>query len=181
MEIATAQADLRRAYVGGGPGAVVSALVWFAAAFVAARQGIAPAFTTLFFGGFLIYPVSTAICRLALGRPKESGDNPLGMTALESTIMMIGGLLAAWLFLSAKPAYVFPLAAVAVGTHYLVFKTAYGDWMFWILGAVITAVGLAGIFGPLRDAVVLAAAVGVIELVFGGVLAARAVATVRSA
>lgn len=32
MSIDEAQRDMRRAYVGGGPGAIVSALVWLAAA-----------------------------------------------------------------------------------------------------------------------------------------------------
>ncbi|MEO8142106.1 MAG: hypothetical protein ABI617_05560 [Sphingomicrobium sp.] len=48
MHISDAQADLRRAYVGGGPGAVVSGLVWFAAAWVEANHGIRAAVIALF-------------------------------------------------------------------------------------------------------------------------------------
>src|SRR3546814_12510337 len=47
--------------------------------------------------------------------------------ALPISIAMIGGLFAAWLFLPFQPTYAFPLAAIAVGTHYAVFKTVYGD------------------------------------------------------
>lgn len=108
------------------------------------------------------------------GTKKEAADNPLGATALESTIAMIGGLFAAWLSLPFQPDYVFPLAAIAVGTHYAVFKTVYGDVLFWILGGLITTVGLLSIFkvfpspgGPIL-------AVGAIEMVFAVLLTTRA-------
>jgi hypothetical protein len=173
MELSEAQADLRRSYVGGGPGAIVSGCVWFAAAAVASRHGIATAFTVLFFGGMLIFPLSTLIARLLFRRSKEAPGNPLGLTALESTIAMIGGLFAAWLFLPYAPQFVFPLSAVAVGTHYLVFKTAYGDRTYWVLGAAITVVGLLDIFshGRLPGNTILI--VGVIEALFGASLILR--------
>ena len=40
MTISDAQADLRRSYVGGGPGAFISGLLWFVAAWVEARHGV---------------------------------------------------------------------------------------------------------------------------------------------
>lgn len=174
MQIEDAQRDMRRAYLGGGPGAIVSALVWLVAAFVAARQGIAPGFTALFFGGMLIFPISLIICRHFLRAKKEVNGNPLGLIALESTVAMIGGLLAAWLFIGFKPALVFPIAAIAVGTHYAVFKTLYGDPTYWVLAAAVTGVGVFSIFGSAQTPGGLALAVGVIELVFGGLLTARA-------
>src|SRR3546814_10311314 len=86
---------------------------------------------------------SSDVCSSDL-REKEASGIPLGATALESTIAMIGGLFAAWLFLPFQPTYVFPLAAIAVGTHYAVFKTVYGDALFWVLGGLITATGKIG-------------------------------------
>ena len=170
MDIETAQADLRRAYVGGGPGAIVSGCVWFIAAATEARHGTATAFSGLFFGGILIFPLSTLIVRLLFHRAKEAPRNPLGLTALEGTIAMIGGLLAAWLFLPYAPQLVFPLSAVAVGTHYLVFKTAYGNRTYWVLGAAIALAGLLNIFshGRLPGNTILE--VGVIEVLFGAFL-----------
>ena len=174
MTVAEAQRDLRRAYVGGGPGALVSALVWLAAGLVERSHGTATAFTVLFLGGILIFPLSTLACRTIFRRAKEAPGNPLGMTALECTIAMIGGLVAAWLFLRFEPAYVFPLAAVAVGTHYLVFKTAYGDRIFWVLGALVTTIGLFDLFDmvPVPGGTIFA--VAVIELVFAAILTVRA-------
>ncbi len=173
MDIAEAQADLRRAYVGGGPGAVVSGLVWFAAAWVEASYGVRSAFITLFFGGMLIYPLGLAAAHLLFRRAREAKDNPMGPIALESTIAMIGCLLAAWLMLPLNLEFVFPIAAIAVGTHYFVFKTAYGDRTYWLLAAIVTALGLAEIFDVTTLAGGLILAVGVIELVFGIVLTVR--------
>ena len=174
MIVGEAQSDLRRAYVGGGPGVLVSSLVWFAAAAVAEARGIGPAFAVLFFGGMLIFPLATLASRLLFRRAREARENPLGALALESTVAMIGGLLAAWLFLPSRPDYVFPLAAVAVGTHYAVFRTIYGDRLFWLLGALITLVGLAAIFkfAPVPGGPILA--VAAIELLFAGILTVRA-------
>ena len=174
MIIAEAQADLRRAYVGGGPGAIVSGTLWFVAAWVEANHGIRTAFIALFFGGMLIYPLGLAASRLLFRRAAEAKTNPMGPVALESTIAMIGCLLAAWLILPVRPEMVFPIAAVAVGTHYFVFKTAYGDRTYWLLAALITAVGLAAIFNVATLPGGLILAVGVIEVIFGILLTMRA-------
>ena len=174
MRIDDAQRDLRRAYAGGGPGVFVSASVWLAAAAVERSHGIATAFAILFFGGMLIFPLATLASRLLFRREKEAGDNPFGMVALESTVAMIGGLFAAWLFLDFRPDWVFPVAAIAVGTHYAVFKTIYGDRTFWLLGALITAIGVLAIYdaAPIPGGPILA--VGLVELAFAGLITARA-------
>jgi len=174
MTITEAQADLRHAYVGGGPGAIVSGLLWFVAAWIEASHSIRTAFIALFFGGMLIYPLGLAASRLLFRRASESPDNPMGPVALESTIAMIGCLLASWLILPFQPDLVFPIAAVAVGTHYFVFKTAYGDRTYWLLAAIITAVGLAEIFDVATLPGGLILAVGIIEVGFGIVLTVRA-------
>ncbi|MEP7316682.1 MAG: hypothetical protein ABI667_08285, partial [Sphingomicrobium sp.] len=67
----------------------------------------------------------------------------------------------------------------AVGTHYFVFKTAYGDRSYWLLAALITAVGVAEIFGVTRLGGAMILAVGVIEVAFGAALTIRAVKAAR--
>ncbi len=174
MTFFEAQRDIRRAYVGGGPGVLVSAIIWLTAALTQHSRGTAFAFAVLFFGGMLIFPLSTLLSRAVFHREKEAPGNSLGMTALESTIAMIGGLFAAWLFLAFKAALVFPLAAIAVGTHYAVFKTVYGDGLFWALGAIITAIGLLEIFiAPMPGGVALL--VAAVEFIFGIILTLRAI------
>lgn len=173
MLVSEAQRDIRRAYVGGGPGVITSGTVWLAAALAQQSRGVGFAFGVLFLGGMLIFPVSTLVSRRLFRREREASDNPLGMTALESTIAMLGGLFAAWLLLPLKPVLVFPLAAIAVGTHYAVFKTVYGDRLFWALAAVITAIALADILVvPIPGGLVFA--VALIELTSGVVLTLRA-------
>ncbi len=171
MTVEEAQAENRYAYVGGGPGAVVSGLVWAVAAYVLASRGTIPAFGALFFGGMLIFPLGSLVDKYMFARPAKTTDNPLTMLGLESTICMLGGFYAAWLILPIIPDYTFPLAAIAVGTHYFPFKTLYGDRTYWLLGALITAVGVAAIVTGTPNAFALMAFVAAIEIGFGIYLA----------
>lgn len=173
MIIAEAQQDNRRALVGGGPGAFISGVLWLTSAVVLKQRGVGSAFALLFFGGMLIFPLSNLVSRQLFKRPPASKTNQLGRVALESTIAMIGGLFAAWLFLPSKPAYVFPLAAIAIGTHYAVFRTVYGNTLFWVLAGLITAVGVFDILGYVRFPGGPALAVGLLEIVFGILLTMR--------
>ncbi|MGI4879204.1 MAG: DUF7010 family protein, partial [Janthinobacterium lividum] len=63
MLISDAQQDLRRAYVGGGPGVMVSGVVWLVATFIQSTRGVGAGFTALFLGGMLIYPIAKLACR----------------------------------------------------------------------------------------------------------------------
>lgn len=179
MTLEEAQRDIRRAYGCGGLGAIISGLVWLLAAGVTQVSGIRTGFIILFLGGMLIFPLGLLISRLLLRWPPEAPGNTLGRTALESTIAMIGLFFAAWLFVDIRPDYVFPLAAMAVGLHYFAFRTVYGDVAYWLLGGMITAAGLAGIYGVLPSATAVALTVGVIEIVFGIVLTRRSLAAQR--
>lgn len=176
MLVSNAQKDIGRAYVGGGPGMIFSGLVWLAAGLAQHWHGTGFGFAVLFIGGMAIFPAGLLLSRQLFRRAAEAKDNPLGRTALESTICMIAGLFAAWLMLPLKPAYVFPLAAIAVGSHFAVFRTVYGDRLFWLIGAMLTGFGLAGIFAGAPTPVV-AFGVAASEIVFGAILTARATIT----
>ena len=152
---------------------IVSGLLWAAVALVLTGNDIATGFTVLFFGGFLIFPLSLLLCQVLLKRPKLSPDNGLRHLALESTIAMIALLFVAFLMVEPLPDLVFPVAALAVGTHYFAFKTLYGDRTYWVMGAAITLAGFAGIYGPLASPVLLAAVVGAIEIAIGIYLTLR--------
>ncbi|QFT78096.1 hypothetical protein [Erythrobacter sp. THAF29] len=175
MDIAAAQADLRRAYADGGPGVFISGLVWLVAAVIEARDGVATGFVVLFIGGVFIYPLALFVNRTIFRRTSESKGNPGGMLVLESTIAMIAGLFAAWLFLDYNPDLVMPLAAIMVGTHYFTFKTAYGDRIFWLLAAIVTMVGAAGIYRFMPLPLPVTYMVAIIELIFGAAMTVKAV------
>jgi len=173
MHINDAQQDFRRAYVDGGPGLLISGLVWLAAASTTQSQGTGRGFAVLFIGGMIIHPISTVLCRTLFGRAKEAPGNPLAGAALESTIAMIGGLVAAWLLIPLHAEYVFPVAAIAAGTRYALFKTIYGDSVFWLLAGLLTGVGLLVIFVGAQFPLSPGFAVGGIELVFASLFLAR--------
>jgi hypothetical protein len=167
MSVDEAQFQIRRAFVNGGPGAIVSSLVWLMTAYFLKVADPETAFHALFIGGMFIFPVGALICKYGFGRSASVKGNPLGLLALESTIAMIGCLITAWLLLQTQPRLVFPVAAIAVGTHYLAFKTAYGDRTFWLLGTTLTGVGAAGIFWLPGQNQAIVLAVAIIELLFG--------------
>ncbi len=174
MQIMDAQADLRRAYTDGGPGVVISGLVWLVAAYVESTSGVATGFAVLFFGGMLIFPLALSINRGLLRRAAETKGNPGGPLVLESTITMIAGLVAAWLFVDFKPEWVMPLAAIMVGTHYFAFRTAYGMNDFYALAAIVTLIGAAGIFLFAPVPMDVAWCVGTVEVVSGLFMTIRA-------
>ena len=167
METTTAQQELRTAYVRGGPGAVVSGIVWLAAGSTAVGSGVAAGFTVLFFGGILIFPISALLVRTVFRRPPPPRENPGGLTVIETVFPMIGCLLAAWLLIGYRPDVVFPLAAIAVGAHYFGFRTAYGDWTYWVLGGVMCLVGVGAIFAKWPPASAVPCVIAAVEVGFG--------------
>ncbi|MFK7957670.1 MAG: hypothetical protein AB8B96_16340 [Lysobacterales bacterium] len=171
MELASAQENVRRSYVGGGPGVIVSGVIWVIAGLVERQRTTETAFVVLFFGGMLIFPLATLIARQVFKRPALDGDNRLSNIALESTIAMIGGFLAAYLILPTHPQWVFPLLAIAVGTHYFAFNTLYGDRTFWVLGTLLAGIGIAAIVTPTVMSLGVALPVGVIEIALGAYIA----------
>jgi hypothetical protein len=173
MELNEAQEEVRRGFVGGGPGVIVSGLIWSAAALAEAERGVAFGFAVLFVGGMLIYPASLLVARFVFRRAALQRGNGLTPIALESTLAMIGGLFAAFLFLPHEPALVLPLAALAVGAHYFVFRTLYGEVLFLVLGMVISALALNATFEWVALPISLAWCVAVVEILFGAILTVR--------
>lgn len=168
-----AQADLRQAYLGGGPGTVVSGSVWLAAGLVAQVSGVKAGFLVLYFGGLLIFPLSLLVVRCLYRRPALPPGNLGAHIVGETVIPMIGGLLGAWLLLPFRPELVFPIAAIAVGGHYFGFRSAYGDRTFWLLGAILCGIGLAPIFLFRGPAPIVAFTVSGAEALFGAWLTLR--------
>jgi len=174
------QKDLRRSYVGGGPGAVVSGIVWALAAVMTARSGIAIGFATLFIGGIFIFPIGTFISRFIFKQSSLDPKNPGGRIVIETLPAMFVGLFIAYTFISINPEYVFPIAAMAVGSHYFSFRTAYGDILYWVLGAIMTAIGAAAILGYFTLPFSTVAGIASVEIVFGIILTVKALRETRA-
>lgn len=141
MQIAAAQQEMSTAHVRGAPGVLVSGLVWLTAAWLWQRHGVVNGFYGLFVGGILIFPASVPLSRLLFRAPGASKGNPLERLAIESTVVLLAGTLLAWCFLGAAPELAFPAMAVTIGARYFLFRTIYGNPIYWILGGAIVAIG----------------------------------------
>ena len=173
MQLKAAQNAMRTAHVGGAPGVLVSGVVWVAAGLVWARSDVAQAFVVLFFGGMAIVPIGLFIARVLLRAPKPVQANPLDRLGLESTFSLFAGLLIAYVLLPISPAFVFPIMAITIGARYFIFRTIYGDGLFWALGTALTAVGVSTVLGFVTWPTNIAVVVGVIEVAFAIVVFVR--------
>lgn len=170
MQIAAAQQDMARAYVGRAPGVLVSGIVWLVAGGLWQRYSLETGFVALFVGGVLIFPASLLVSRVFFKAPKASPGNPLERLALESTFILFAGIFLGYGFLRVAPEFAFPAMAIAIGVRYLIFRTIYGSAAYWILGAAIAALGGLGAAGAITLPINLALAVGAIEVSLSVVL-----------
>lgn len=134
------------------------------------RSGAGSGFLALFAGGVLIFPLSLLIARLVFRAPASSKGNPLERLALESTFMLFAGMLLAWCFLRVAPELTLPAMAVAIGVRYLIFRTVYGNALYWALGGVLAVVGGVTAAQIVALPVNTALVVGAIEVVFAGLI-----------
>ncbi|RDZ28635.1 hypothetical protein DX914_05785 [Lysobacter silvisoli] len=164
---------MRHAYYGGAPGALVSGLVWIAAAAVCHARGVEPAVWTLLIGGALIHPLGMAVAKLA-GRPASTGkDNALNALAMASTVWLIVCCAMAYGLFLLKPALFFPAMMAVIGSRYLVLASVYGRRIFWGLGIALIVAANAALFVAMAPAIV-AALGGAIELAVACLLFSKA-------
>jgi len=159
------QRETRFALNGGGPGILVSGLVWISAALVCSQLGINKAVWALLLGGALIHPIGTLLTR-AQGRPATTNSaNALNQLAAASTIcLLLSCVMALGLFLL-KPTLFFPAMMATIESRYLVFATACGRVVFWALGLSLIVAAMLAFY--LNAPPVLAAGLGgVIEVLF---------------
>ena len=173
MLIADAQQDVRTVYLGGFVGQLVSSIVWFASAVVAAFVDPVVGFWALAVGGATIFPLTQALLRIC-GRPTAlAPGNPLGGLAMQVAFTVPITLPVAGAAALNQRGWFYPACLVIVGAHYLPFVFLYGMRTFAGLAAAMTCAGFAiGLMAPHH--VVLGGWVGgVILFVFAfGLLAA---------
>lgn len=171
-DLASAQADMRRAYLGGAAGMAASALVWLAAAVVALRGAPQHAVWTLLVGGMFIHPAGMLIARL-LGRSgAHAKGNPLGPLAGASTVWLVASLPLAYAASRLHIEWFFPAMLLVIGSRYLTFHTLYGDGAYWPCGLALLAAGL--LLGwVLAPPAIAAASGGLLELGFAFAIGLR--------
>jgi hypothetical protein len=169
LTVASAQQDMRDAYLGGAPGMFVSGCVWAVAGVVCVWRTPQLAVWALYAGGVLIHPLSLLLVRV-LGRPgRHASGNPLGMLAFATTIWMILMLFVVYGIALWRIELFFPAMLFVIGGRYLTFATLFGTKLFWVCGAVLA---LAGYGLAARHATPAAGAFAgaMIEIVFSGIV-----------
>jgi len=142
----TAQAEVSRIYRGGFSGPLVSGVVWAAAAAASQWGSTAAGMAVLFFGGMLIFPLSSLVLTVLGGPALLPRRHPLSPLALQSAAVVPLGLLVAVALGTQAPALFFPAALIVVGAHYLTFMSLYGTRLFGVLAGVLVAVGAIAVF-----------------------------------
>ncbi len=141
MTITDAQADMRRAHYGGGPGALTSGLVWLLAGSLLLLWEQDKAIIAFLIGGMFIYPVSTVITRMLGRSAQHDKSNPLAPLGLETTFMMLLGIAVSAALYLQEPLWFFPAMLFIIGGRYLTFATLYGMKTYWLLGGLLALAG----------------------------------------
>jgi hypothetical protein len=143
MEISEAQKEVRKTFMGGFAGQLVSAVVWCASGAVCTWRSLRLAELVLIFGGFFIFPLTQLLLRRmghAYALPKGHPMNALGIQVaftLPLTLPLVIGIAAL------RPAWFYPAFMITLGAHYLPFIFQYGMWQFGLLSAVLIMSGVA--------------------------------------
>lgn len=153
MDVKLAQQDVRRVYRGGFSGPLVSALVWAGASAAHQWGSAGTAMAVLFFGGMLIFPLSSLVLKAMGGPAFLPKGHPSISLAMQSAFTVPLGLLVAIALGVIEPSLFLPASLIIVGAHYLTFISLYGMRLYGVMAGVLVAIGAAAIFvaPALRD------------------------------
>lgn len=172
LTINDAQADMRRAYLLGAPGVLVSGLLWLSAGLVSVLHSERMAVVVLLLGGAAIHPLAVALTRLLGGSGRHAAGNALGSLAAEGTFWLIATCALAYGIQALRIEWFFPAMLLAIGGRYFSFQTLYGLRVYWLCAAALCAAGL--VLALARAPVAVGAFAGAgIELVVAAVLFVR--------
>ncbi len=141
MEFEAAQHDMRRAYIGGSTGVLISGLVWCIAGWVALISSQQNSMYALFIGGIFIHPASVLLDKILKATGSHNPKNPLGKLAFESTVILFVGLFLAFTVAKIKVEWFYPIMLMTIGVRYLTFQTLFGMRTYWILGFTLMLAG----------------------------------------
>src|SRR5512140_2661757 len=143
VDIATAQQDVRSAFLRGSVGQLVSGSIWLLSAALSTWVGARPGVLVLVFGGIFIFPLTQAVLRLMGhrgGLPREHPMNQLAMQVAFIVPLSLPVIGAASLY---NINWFYPAFMLILGVHYMPFMFLYGMWEFAVLAALLIAGGLA--------------------------------------
>jgi hypothetical protein len=123
-----------------------------------------------FFGGMLIFPLSSVIEKIVFRASSADKSNPFIRFSLENTVILFAGLFIAYFSIQASQGWFYPIMLLVIGARYFPFATAYGNRMFWVLGAALIAFGLTNLLVFDLDMSSVPILGGAIEIVFALIL-----------
>ncbi|MDC0598482.1 hypothetical protein OAP18_01365 [Gammaproteobacteria bacterium] len=135
--ITDAQRDMRVSYYAGAPGVISSATAWLIAALIALVISPKAGVLTLIFGGMLIFPFATILCKLIGVSGIHSKGNPLAPLAIEGTFWMLISIPVAVGAALYRVEWFFPAMLFVIAGRYLTFSTLYGMRLYWIFAVAL--------------------------------------------
>lgn len=163
--LSKAQSTMRQTYVNGGPGVLVSGLVWLLAATVTYFSGFQTGIIVFFFSGMLIHPFSVVLLKRITANPPPADKKLVQLSILTLPILFVG-LYLAYIMSANNHAAFYPIMAMAIGVRYLIFQRIYGLKEFLALGLLLAVIGAATYMQP-QNLLLTPCIVGAIEVLFG--------------
>jgi hypothetical protein len=142
MEISEAQKEMRKRFVGGFYGQLVSGLLWLASAGLAAWNSPQTAITMLVVGGMFIFPLTELLVRMGGVKGWISSDNSLRELGMQITFVLPASmplLVPVGLY---RLNWFYPAMMILLGAHYLPFVFLYGMRTFAVLAAMLVGGGI---------------------------------------
>ena len=142
MDIGDAQREMRTRFAGGFYGQLVSGVLWLVSASLATWSTPRAAITTLVVGGFLIFPATELLIRVAGGRSPLSAENALRYLGMQVAFVLpfsMPLLLPVGLY---RLNWFYPAMMVLLGAHYIPFVFLYGMRLFAAMAALVMGGGL---------------------------------------
>jgi hypothetical protein len=146
MQITDAQKEIRSHFAGGFYGQLVAAVLWALSAALADFASSRLAMGTLVVGGFLIFPCTELLARIAR-RPELSRANELKALGMQIAFVLPVSMLLLVPVVGYNANLFYPAMMILVGAHYLPFVFLYGMRLYAVLAALL---GCGGVFCALR-------------------------------
>jgi len=143
MIVADAQQEVRRVYLGGSVGQMVSGAIWLASAALGTWAGKREAIWMLVLGGAFIFPITQLVLRVSGHAWSLSRENPLRQLAMQVAFIVPLTLPVVGAAALHNVNWFYPGCMIIVGAHYLPFIFLYGDWRFGVVAAALLGGGVA--------------------------------------
>ena len=141
MDIQDAQREMRRFYVGGFWGQLVSSAVWLVSATLGTWGSPKTSILAAVVGGFFIFPLTRLMLHLSSCRASVSKENPLTSLGMQVAFVLPFSMLLLLPVGLYRLNWFFPALMILLGAHYLPFATLYGMRVFLLLAGILISAG----------------------------------------